>query len=53
MARILLVCLVLVAAAIQPPAARAGELIFQDFDAAPLNASEKRLLQTALAVGGD
>ena len=35
------------------PPARAGELIFQAFDAAPLNASEKRLLQTALAAQGD
>ncbi len=53
MARILLVCLALVAAALQPSSARAGELIFQDFDAAPLNASEKRLLQTALAATDD
>ena len=53
MSRVLLVCLVLIAAALQPWSARAGELIFQDFDAAPLNASEKRLLQTALAATDD
>jgi hypothetical protein len=45
MSRVLFVCLVLIAAALQPWSARAGELIFQDFDAAPLNASERRLLQ--------
>jgi hypothetical protein len=45
--------MLLIAAALQPGAARAGELIFQDFDSAPLNASEKRLLQTALAATDD
>ena len=55
MARIFLVCLVLFAAALPLPARadRVDEAIFQDFDAAPLNRSEKRLLQTALAVSGD
>jgi S1-C subfamily serine protease len=42
-------CAVLVAVA----AARAGDGIFDPFDPAPLNDSERRLLQTALAAAGD
>ena len=60
MSRLFLVCVVLVLAALLPPAraleageAEAVEAIFADFDAAALNDSERRLLQTALAVAGD
>jgi len=42
-------CAVLVAVA----AARAADGIFDPFDPAPLNDSERRLLQTALAAAGD
>ena len=52
MARMLLVCLVLFAAALPLPA-RADDAIFRDFDAAAFGASERRLLQTALAATGD
>ncbi len=52
MSRVFLVCLVLLVAAVQLPA-RAGERIFGTFDAAAFSASEKRLLQTALAAAGD
>jgi hypothetical protein len=52
MARILLVCLVLLAAALPLPA-RADDAIFRDFDPAAFGASERRLLQTALAATGD
>ena len=61
MSRLFLVCVVLLLAALQPTAraveagaaGEAVEAIFADFDAAALNDSEKRLLQTALAVAGD
>ena len=58
MSRLFLVCVVLLLAALQPTAraveaGEAGEAIFADFDAAALNDSERRLLQTALAVAGD
>src|SRR5688572_1333700 len=42
-------CAVFVAVA----AARAADGIFDPFDPAPLNESERRLLQTALAAAGD
>ncbi len=53
MLRILLVCLVFFAIAPPHLQAHAEEPIFEAFDAATLDASEKRLLQTALAVAGD
>jgi S1-C subfamily serine protease len=54
MLRVLLGCVALVLA-FQPfaAAAPAEELIFRPFDAAPLDESERRLLQTALAASGD
>ena len=53
MARIGLICLVFLLSALAPARAGAVEAIFQAFDATPLSPSEKRLLQTALAVMGD
>ncbi len=54
MPRVLVVLLVVLLAALRPPhPAQAAELIFEAFDPAPLNPSEKRLLQTALAATGD
>ena len=53
MLRMLLICLALFAASLAPHPARSGDLIFADFDPAPLDLAERRLLQAALALQGD
>ncbi len=53
MPRVLLVCLVAFAAGFLAPPARAEGTLFDTFDAGPLDPSEKRLLQTALAATTD
>ena len=54
MPRVLLVCLVALAAIlVSSPCTRADDGIFEAFDAGPLNTSEKRLIQTALAATDD
>jgi serine protease Do len=54
MPRVLVAFLVLLVGAATPFAdARAGQLIFESFDARPMDKAERRLLQAALASSGD
>lgn len=50
--RALLVAIAVLGAALAGPAAASQERLFEEFDARPFDRTEKRLLQTALAAGG-